>query len=160
MNKTLLIVALVISIFFTLAVQAQVAQDSTNRGDKGSPNYFTGTVWIKEVANQATPGYSVYKVVFDKGARTNWHTHPNKQVIVIVDGSGYLKEKNKPVRTLQRGDVVDVAGGVSFWIGAAPDQGIEQIVINPIVKANVSAVDWLEKVTDEEYKGAARKPRK
>ena len=35
---------------------------------------------------------SVGNVTFEPGARTNWHSHPNGQIILALEGEGYYQE--------------------------------------------------------------------
>ena len=152
MKKVLLIFAITVISLLSLNAHAQVS--NTEQGDKAPLDFFTGDVWIKEMVNDVASGYSVYKVTFEKEARTNWHTHPVKQIIAIAEGKAYYQEKGKPAKVLNRGDVIDIPAGVNFWIGATTDSGNVQIVVNPFIDPDKEAVKWLEKVTDEEYKSA------
>ena len=60
------------------------------------------------------------------------------------------KENGKPIQLLRKGDVVIIQPGVKHWHGATPQNGFVQIIMNPDIKNGV--VNWLERVTDEEYK--------
>ncbi len=126
-------------------------QNSTlPKGNRAPESYFTGTVWLYPITNDSLAHWSIAKVTFEPNAHSNWHTHRGKQVLVITDGIGYLKEKGKPIQVLHKGDVVTIQPGVKHWHGATPQNGFVQIVINPDIKDGV-VVDWLERVTDEEY---------
>jgi quercetin dioxygenase-like cupin family protein len=70
---------------------------------------------------------------------------------VITEGNGYLKEKGKPIQKLSKGDVVTIQPGVQHWHGATTKSNFVQIVINPNIEKGV--VNWLGRVTDEEYYG-------
>lgn len=46
------------------------------KGEKASTDYFTGTTWVKMlVPNDDTLHCQVGNVVFEPGARNNWHIH-------------------------------------------------------------------------------------
>lgn len=120
------------------------------KGDRAPASNFTGTVWLYPLATDSLAYWSIAKVSFEPGAYSKWHTHSGKQVLVIQEGNGYLKEKGKPIQFLKKGDVVTIQPGVQHWHGATPTHGFVQIVINPETKNGV--VTWLEKVTEEEYK--------
>jgi quercetin dioxygenase-like cupin family protein len=94
--------------------------------------------------------WSIAEVRFEKGSRSNWHYHSGKQVLVITEGIGYLKEKDKALKILHKGDVVTIQPGVVHWHGASAENEFTQIVINPNIENGV--VNWLQKVTDDEYR--------
>lgn len=120
------------------------------KGDKASPDYFTGTTWVKTlVANDDILTTVISNVVFEPGARNNWHTHGGGQILIATHGSGYFQEKGKPIQILREGDVVKIAPGVLHWHGASPDSEFTHIAIN--VNTDKGIVEWLDKVTDEEY---------
>jgi quercetin dioxygenase-like cupin family protein len=120
------------------------------RGDKASPDYFTGTVWVKNlVPADDTFNTLISNVVFEPGARNNWHTHPGGQILIVIEGTGYYQEKGKPIQLFRKGDVVKIAPGVVHWHGASPDSEFTHIAINTNIQKGI--VEWLDKVTDEEY---------
>jgi quercetin dioxygenase-like cupin family protein len=92
------------------------------KGDRAPTEYFTGTAWIKPlVANDTTFNSVIGNVVFEPGARNNWHTHPGGQILIVTDGTGYYQEKGKNVQILQKGDVITIPPDVVHWHGASPD---------------------------------------
>ncbi|HMG67792.1 MAG TPA: cupin domain-containing protein [Chitinophagaceae bacterium] len=128
----------------------QFADNIFPRGDKAPSNYFTGNAWIKSlVPNDAGFNCVIANVVFEPGARNNWHTHPAGQILIVTDGRGYYQEKDKPIRVIHKGDVVQILPDVMHWHGATPDSQLAHIAIN--INHPKGAVVWLEKVTDEEY---------
>jgi len=120
------------------------------KGEKASPEYFTGTAWVKNlVPADDTFNTWIGNVVFEPGARNYWHTHPGGQVLIATDGVGYYQEKGKPIQLLHKGDVVQILPDVVHWHGASPDSQFTHIAIN--TNSQKGTVVWLEKVTDEEY---------
>ncbi len=120
------------------------------KGEKGSAENFTGNVWNTGlVANDTTYNTLIGNVYFEPGARSNWHTHPSGQILIITDGVGYHQIKGQPRQTLKKGDVVKCPPNVEHWHGASPDVGMLQLYILP--KTENGIVTWLQKVTDEEY---------
>ena len=120
------------------------------KGEKASPDYFTGTVWVKILV----PADDIFNtqignVTFEPGARNNWHTHPGGQILIATDGIGYYQEKGKPIQLLHKGDVVKIPPGVKHWHGASADSEFTHIAVNTNTQKGI--VEWLEKVTDEEY---------
>ena len=120
------------------------------KGEKGAPENFTGSVWnIGLVENDTTYHTVIGNVYFEPGARSNWHTHPAGQILIITDGVGYHQIKGQPRQTIRKGDVVKCPPNVTHWHGASPDIGMLQMYILP--KTEKGIVTWLEKVTDEVY---------
>lgn len=132
--------------------QAEKEQTEKPEGATQAPSdYFTGMAWIKTLvpANDLTD-CTVSDVTFEPGARNNWHTHPNGQILIATIGTGYYQEKGKSIQVLQKGDAVNIGPDVLHWHGASPDSRFTHIAINPNVSKG-GAVTWLQPVTDEEY---------
>ena len=120
------------------------------KGEKAPSDYFTGSVWIKMlVPNDPALNCQIANVVFEPGARNNWHIHPGGQLLMVTDGIGYYQEKGKPIQLIKKGDVINIPPGVEHWHGASHDTGMTHIAINPNMQKGIAV--WLERVTDEEY---------
>ena len=120
------------------------------KGDKASPDYFTGTAWVNIlVPKDETGSYTIGNVVFEPGCRNNWHKHPAGQILLVTGGKGYYQEKGKPARLLKKGDIVVIPSHVEHWHGAAHDSSLTHIVVTNNSKNG--PVEWLSPVTDEEY---------
>jgi len=120
------------------------------KGDKAPSEYFTGAAWIKLlVPNNPIHNTQIGNVVFEPGARNNWHTHGGGQILIVTDGVGYYQEKGKPIQIIRKGDVVTIAPDVVHWHGASADHEMTHLAINTNTQNGVVA--WLERVTDEEY---------
>ena len=120
------------------------------KGEKGAAENFTGNAWNTPlVANDSTYNTVVGNVYFEPGARSDWHTRPSGQILIITDGVGYHQIKGQPRQTIGKGDVVQCPPNVLHWHGASPDTGMQQMYILP--KTENGIVTWLQKVTDEEY---------
>ncbi len=120
------------------------------KGEKGSEEWFTGNAWsTRLVPNDSIYNTVVGNVYFEPGARSNWHTHPAGQILIITDGVGYHQIKGQPRQTIRKGDVIKCPPNVLHWHGASPDTGMQQMYILP--KTEKGLVTWLQKVTDEEY---------
>jgi quercetin dioxygenase-like cupin family protein len=119
---------------------------------RGPEDWFTGDVWL-ETASVPKPGAGLFRVLFEPGARTNWHTHPEGQLLFVVTGAGRAGTEGGPVEEIEAGDVVFFAPGERHWHGAGPDTFMVHIAITPAISTD-GGTDWLEPVTDEEYSGA------
>ena len=120
------------------------------RGNQGPADYFNGTAWVKIlVPADQTGTYGVGNVVFEPGCRNNWHTHATGQILLVTDGKGWYQEKGQQARPLSKGDVVVIPVDVVHWHGAAKDSSFTHIVITN--NSPEGPVNWLERVSDEEY---------
>ena len=132
--------------FSALSFQA-VAQDGSifPKGEKAANVHHVGDVWLSHVSNaDSTFQYNIAEATFAPGARLDWHVHPGGQHLLITDGAGYYQERNKPLETVHKGEVVKCQPGVEHWHGATPDEGMTYIAVT-----SGPPTIWLERVTDE-----------
>ena len=120
---------------------------------KGPADWFSGTVRIDPLFPVAPPARAAGNLVtFEPGARTNWHTHPLGQVLVVVSGLGRVQREGGGVEEIRPGDVVVFEPGERHWHGAAPATAMSHIAIQESLDGK--AVDWAEPVSDAHYLGA------
>jgi quercetin dioxygenase-like cupin family protein len=120
------------------------------KGEKAPAEYFTGTAWIKLLLpNDPVLHTQIGNVIFEPGARNNWHTHPGGQILIVTDGVGYYQEKGKSIQIIRKGDVINIAPDVVHWHGASSDTAMTHLAINSNTQKGV--VVWLQPVTDKEY---------
>jgi quercetin dioxygenase-like cupin family protein len=117
----------------------------------GPADWFTGTVRITSLfqPNEARRAAGA-SVTFDPGARTAWHTHPLGQTLIVTSGVGWVQRENGPIQEIRSGDVVWFPPGLKHWHGATPTTAMTHLAIQENLQGKV--VDWLEKVTDEQYR--------
>ncbi len=116
---------------------------------RGEEQHFTGTVWLHEVSNTLPTliDMQVALVFFEPGARTNWHTHPEGQILYVVAGHGRVSDESGEQRhEINPGDSISIASGKKHWHGAGPKSFMAHLAIT-LGKATC----WMDKVTDEEY---------
>jgi quercetin dioxygenase-like cupin family protein len=119
--------------------------------NKGPADWFTGTVRIDPLFQAKAPARAAgASVTFEPGARTAWHTHPLGQTLIITAGSGWVQQEGGTVEEVHPGDVVWFPPGVRHWHGAAPTTAMTHIAIQEALDGKV--VDWLEHVSDEQYR--------
>lgn len=112
--------------------------------------HFTGSVQLQPVFAAKAPGRtSAGSVTFQPGARSAWHTHPFGQALIITAGTGWVQSWGGPVEVVRAGDVVQIPAGVKHWHGAAATTAMTHIAVQEEIDGK--NVDWLEKVTDEQY---------
>jgi 4-carboxymuconolactone decarboxylase len=88
-------------------------------------------------------------VSFAPGARTNWHTHTNGQILIVAEGVGYYQEKGKPIEVIQSGDVIQIPVNVEHWHGASHKKAMRHFAIIP--DCATDKTEWLLPVTEDEY---------
>jgi quercetin dioxygenase-like cupin family protein len=119
---------------------------------RGPQDYFSGTVRIDARFNASEPArVGGATVTFEPGARTAWHTHPLGQTLIVLAGTGRVQRQGGPVEEIRPGDIVWFEPGEKHWHGAGPDTAMTHIAIVEALDGKV--VDWMEHVTDGEYRG-------
>jgi len=138
------------SVLLSIALSTQVlAQDAPifPKGEKSTNVHNVGDVWLHHLSNADTIfKYNIAVATFAPGARLDWHIHPGRQQLLITAGVGYYQERNKPLETVHKGDVVKCQPGVEHWHGATPDNGVTYLAITA-----PQPTKWLERVSDEAY---------
>jgi len=121
---------------------------------KGPADWFTGTVRIDSFFDPTPPARTAgAAVTFEPGARTAWHTHPLGQTLIVLFGRGLVQRDGGSIEEIRPGDIVSFAPGEKHWHGASPDTAMQHIAIQEALDGK--PVEWLEHVTDEQYRGKA-----
>ena len=114
--------------------------------------YFTGRVLQTPVIEKEAPArLRATMVSFEPGARTHWHTHPFGQTLYVTAGAGRAQTWGGPILEIKAGDVISFAPGEKHWHGAGPTSAMTHMAMQEALDG--VHVDWLEKVTDEQYSG-------
>jgi quercetin dioxygenase-like cupin family protein len=120
---------------------------------KGPADYFTGAVRVDPLVTAPSPARIFgASVTFDSGARTAWHTHPLGQTLIVTAGCGRAQRWGGPIEEIRPGDVIWFPPGEKHWHGAAPTTAVTHIAIVEVLDGK--SADWLEQVSDEQYKGS------
>jgi quercetin dioxygenase-like cupin family protein len=117
---------------------------------KGPAEYFTGNVRINmmfERKDGARHGGAI--VTFEPGARSAWHTHPLGQTLIVTAGKGWTQCEGGPIVEINAGDILWCPPGHKHWHGATPTTAVTHIAIQEALDGKM--VEWMEKVTDEQY---------
>jgi quercetin dioxygenase-like cupin family protein len=156
-----------------MAAEELIAADETNRGDsqmeikriesqptsKGPAEWFTGPVRIQPLFEASEPArVRGASVTFAPGARTAWHTHPLGQTLIVTSGLGWAQREGGPTEEIRPGDVVWFAPNEKHWHGATPTKAMTHIAIQEALDGEV--VEWMEQVTDKQYRLGKRERRK
>ncbi len=129
-----------------------ISRAGSQASTKGSAEYFTGNVRIDPLfpAND-TARFSGSYVTFEPGARSAWHIHPAGQHLIVTSGAGRTQEWGGPIQEIKAGDVIWCPPKVKHWHGASPTTAMTHIAITGTL--NGKNVEWMEKVSDEQYNG-------
>jgi len=130
----------------TLSISRQGSRAQT----QGAAANFTGVATVDPLfsLNEPQRATGAY-VTFAPGARTDWHTHPVGQTLVVTAGAGHVQRWAGPVETIGPGDVVSIKPGEKHWHGATVDSAMTHLAIGE--RLGGKTVDWLEKVSDAQY---------
>ena len=128
----------------------EIKRSGSEASGKGPAEWFTGAVRIDRLFEAPDPARAVgASVTFEPGARTAWHTHPLGQTLIVTAGCGRAQRWGGPVEVIRPGDVIWFSPGEKHWHGATPTTAMTHIAIQE--KLDGKTVDWLEKVSDEQY---------
>ena len=134
-----------------------VTRSEAQSSRQGPAENFTGSVRVDQPFQASAPGRaSGARVTFEAGARTAWHSHPLGQTLLVTSGVGRVQRWGDPVDEIRPGDVVWIPAGQKHWHGASPTASMSHVAISE--QLDGKSVEWMEKVTDEQY-GAALRPR-
>lgn len=130
----------------------ELKKSGSQASAKGPEEYFTGNVRIDPLNSMDKPGrVSCALVTFEPGARSAWHFHPLGQTLVVTQGCGWVQSEGQPKVEIRAGDVVSCPANEKHWHGATATTAMSHIAIQESL--NGKPVEWLQKVTDEEYNG-------
>jgi quercetin dioxygenase-like cupin family protein/alkylhydroperoxidase/carboxymuconolactone decarboxylase family protein YurZ len=129
---------------------SQIGSTVFPRGRRITSDNFTGSVWVEMlVTEQEVFGSRIGNVTFEPGARTNWHSHPGGQILLVTNGAGYYQEQGGPIQLLRSGDVVEIAPDVVHWHGATPSGEFTHVAV--VTNSLAGSTVWLQPVSDAEY---------
>jgi len=130
----------------------EIKRCGSRASGKGPEQYFTGTVRVDPLFEAPDPARARgASVTFEPGARTAWHTHPLGQTLIVTSGAGRVQKWGGPVEEIRPGDVVWFEPNEKHWHGASPAVAMTHIAVQEALNGKV--VDWMEKVSDDQYGG-------
>jgi quercetin dioxygenase-like cupin family protein len=128
----------------------EITRNGSQPSGKGPTDYFTGSVRIDPLFQAHDPARAAgASVTFEPGARTAWHTHPLGQTLIVTAGYGWAQREGGPIEEIRPGDVIWFPPGEKHWHGATATTAMTHIAIQE--QLDGKAVDWMEKVSDEQY---------
>jgi quercetin dioxygenase-like cupin family protein len=128
----------------------EITRSGSQPSDKGSPDYFTGSVRVDPLFRAPDPArVGGASVTFEPGARTAWHTHPLGQTLIVTAGRGWVQVWGGQTEEIFPGDVVWFPPDEKHWHGATPTTAMTHIAVQEALDGK--NVEWMEKVSDEQY---------
>jgi quercetin dioxygenase-like cupin family protein len=128
----------------------EIVRNGSRASGKGPADWFTGEVRIDPLISAPEPArVAGARVTFEPGARTAWHTHPLGQTLIVVSGLGWVQREGGQKDEIRPGDVVWFPPGEKHWHGATDTVAMTHIAIQE--QLDGKAVQWMEKVSDEQY---------
>lgn len=129
----------------------EIKRAGSRPSGKGPADYFTGSVRLDPLFQASEPArVAGAHVTFEPGARTAWHTHPLGQTLIVTSGLGWAQREDGAVEEIRPGDVVWFPPGEKHWHGASQTTAMTHIAIQEAL--NGKTVEWMEHVSDEQYR--------
>jgi quercetin dioxygenase-like cupin family protein len=134
-----------------------ITRGGSRPSEKGPADWFTGSVRIDPLFQAGEPGrVAGASVTFEPGARTAWHTHPLGQTLIVTAGAGHAQRWGGPLEDIRAGDIVWFPPVEKHWHGATAVTAMTHIAIQERLDGRM--VEWMEQVSDEQYRGRRRAP--
>ncbi len=132
------------------SAELSIQRNGSIPSSRGPAAWFTGTVRLDAAFTRDAPArLGGATVTFEPGARTNWHTHPLGQTLVVTAGQGWVQREGGPVEVIRPGDIVLIPAGVKHWHGASATTAMTHLALQESLDGQ--AVTWLEPVTQAQY---------
>lgn len=119
----------------------QAVRGATVDSTLGGADRFTGRVWLNELIASR-----MFRVHFEPGARTNWHSHPDGQDLYILSGQGRVGDADGAVVLVSAGDAIHTTPRTLHWHGADRSSFMVHVAFN-----GAGETEWRGPVTDEQY---------
>ena len=134
----------------------EIKRNGSQPSQMGPSEYFTGKARIDPLFQSPGPAqFGGAAVTFEPGARSAWHTHPCGQTLIVTAGLGWTQCWGEEKVEIRPGDVVTCPPDKKHWHGATDKTAVTHIAIQE--SKDGKNVDWLEKVTDEQYLAPAKR---
>jgi quercetin dioxygenase-like cupin family protein len=100
-----------------------------SRARLSADSIFVGAVALQEIVNDSQAELlRVTAVTFENGARNRPHRHGADQVLVAVDGAGFVATADEEM-ALDPGDVALIPANTRHWHGARPGESFTHLAI-------------------------------
>ena len=132
--------------------EVRISRAADNPSVQAPAGNFTGAVRLaSQFRGDAPSRVAGALVTFEPGARTNWHTHPLGQTLIVTQGSGFVQSWGEPRERITVGDVVWIPPNTKHWHGASESDSLSHVAITEVLEGKT--VEWMEPVSDSRYQG-------
>ena len=130
----------------------QIKRSGSQPSRKGPAEYFTGAVRVDPLFQAPDPARVCGRPASpsSRGPAAPGIRIPLGQTLIITSGLGWVQREGGPIEEVRAGDVVWFPPGLKHWHGASPTTAMTHIAVQESL--NGKNVDWLEKVSDEQYR--------
>jgi 4-carboxymuconolactone decarboxylase len=133
-----------------------ITRNSSQPPEMRSVENFTGSLGIEPFLPPTEPSrVGGARVTFAPGARTNWHTHPLGQTLIVTAGVGWVQQWGGPTQEIRPGDVVRIQPNQKHWHGASANAAMTHIALTEQLPDG-KRTEWMEKVSDAQYTAPPR----
>jgi quercetin dioxygenase-like cupin family protein len=132
-----------------------VTRRGSQPSNQGAAENFTGSVKVDSLITLKPPSrLSGGLVSFEPGARSAWHSHPLGQNLIVTSGTGWVQQWGEPIQEIREGDAVWIPPGRKHWHGATATTAMSHIAL--VEQLDGKSTDWMEKVSDEQYRSSVK----
>jgi len=129
----------------------QIVRSGSQPSQRGPAENFTGAVRVDSPFRGTGPArLGGAFVTFEAGARTDWHTHPLGQLLIVTSGCGWVQSEGGAKQEIRSGDIVWIPAAEKHWHGATASTAMTHIAISE--QLDGKSVEWMEKVGEEQYR--------
>jgi 4-carboxymuconolactone decarboxylase len=133
-----------------------IMRNSSQPPEMRSVENFTGSLGVEPLPQANEPScLTGARVTFAPGARTNWHTHPLGQTLIVTAGVGWVQQWGGPTQEIRPGDVVRIPPNQKHWHGASANSAMTHIALTEQLPDG-KRTEWMEKVSDAQYTAPPR----
>ena len=103
-------------------------------------SHFTGKAGSHPLLPAAAPlpPTSAAVVRFEAGVRNNWHAHAGGQLMVVIEGHGWVQARRAEPQRIEVGDTVVTGPVEEHWHGAGGGGPFAHVAVN------IGETRWLE----------------
>jgi 4-carboxymuconolactone decarboxylase len=133
-----------------MAEDITILRAAARSSEPVSTDNFTGSARVERLIDASAPARATTALVtFEAGARTDWHTHPLGQTLIVMSGTGRVQAWGDSIQEIRAGDTVRIPPNVKHWHGASPQSGMAHLAVGEPLDGK--SVAWMEKVTDAQF---------
>jgi 4-carboxymuconolactone decarboxylase len=137
------------------AQSISITRTGSQPSRSGPAENFSGSVGVDPMFEANAPARTTGALVtFRPGARSAWHSHPLGQTLIVTAGIGLVQQWGGPVDEIREGDVVSIPPNQKHWHGASPSSSMSHIAL--VEQLNGKSTEWMEKVSDSQYRAPVR----